>query len=106
MAEVRKWIVTALTLVCLAGTAHAQETTTGSIGGLVTDEQGGVLPGVTVSVTAAQGAQTFVTAAPGRFFAPSPPRGTVDVRGGLAGFPPEEKRNVEVRIRQRAELNL
>src|SRR3954449_9861973 len=106
MAEVRKWIVTALTLVCLAGTAHAQETTTGSIGGLVTDEQGGVLPGVTVSVTAAQGAQTFVTDAQGRFFAPFLTPGTYVVRAELQGFRAAEQRNVEVRLGQRAELNL
>jgi outer membrane receptor protein involved in Fe transport len=96
----------ALVLAALAAPAAAQETTTGSIGGQVTDQQGGVLPGATVTVTAAQGTQEFVTDAQGRFFAPFLTPGTYTVRAALQGFRAAEQRNVEVRLGQRAELNL
>jgi hypothetical protein len=96
----------ALVISGFGAPARAQETTTGSIGGQVTDEQGGVLPGATVTVTAAQGAQTFVTDQQGRFFAPFLTPGTYLVRAELQGFRSAEQRNVEVRLGQRAELSL
>jgi hypothetical protein len=101
-----KWSVGMLLLVGLAAPAGAQETTTGSIGGQVTDQQGGALPGVTVTVAAAQGTQTFVTDDQGRFFAPFLTPGIYTVRTELQGFRAAEQRNVEVRLGQRAELNI
>ena len=101
-----RWTVCALVLGSLSLPAGAQETTTGSIGGLVADEQGGALPGATVTVAAAQGAQSFVTDAQGRFFAPFLTPGTYTVRAELQGFRAAEQKNVEVRLGQRAELNL
>ena len=59
-------------IAAMAAAARAQETTTGSIGGQVIDEQGGVLPGVSVTVTAGQGSQTFVTDAQGNLRSMSP----------------------------------
>src|SRR3954454_7333447 len=101
-----QWMMCALLLGSLAAPARAQETTTGSIGGLVTDQQGGALPGATVTVAAAQGAQTFVTDDQGRFFAPFLTPGTYTVRAEMQGFRAAEQKNVEVRLGQRAELNL
>jgi Carboxypeptidase regulatory-like domain/TonB-dependent Receptor Plug Domain len=98
------WCVVVL-LACAAG-ARAQETTTGSIGGQVLDSQGLALPGATVSVTAGQGTQTFTTDSQGRFFAPFLTPGRYTVRVELQGFRPAEQRNVEVRLGQRAEINL
>ena len=96
-------LAVALALAC-ASTAAAQEVTSGSIGGQVTDPQGLSLPGVTVSVTAGQGTQTFTTDEQGRFFAPFLTPGIYVVRAELSGFKPVEQRRVEVRLGQRAEL--
>src|SRR3954454_182300 len=100
------WVWCVIVLVALARSATAQETTTGSIGGQVLDDQGLPLPGATVTVTAAQGAQSFATDAQGRFFAPFLTPGTYSVRVELTGFRTAEQKNVEVRLGQRAELNL
>jgi outer membrane receptor protein involved in Fe transport len=106
MTRLMVWISGAALVLGLATVARAQENTTGSIGGQVSDQQGGVLPGVTVTVVAGQGAQTFVTDEQGRFFAPFLTPGTYTVRAELQGFRAAEQRNVEVRLGQRAELNL
>src|SRR5690242_7813738 len=102
----KQWLWCVILAFALAPAVRAQETTTGSIGGLVADEQGLPLPGATVTVTAAQGAQTFVTDSQGRFFAPFLTPGTYTVRVELQGFRASEQRNVEVRLGQRAELSL
>jgi outer membrane receptor protein involved in Fe transport len=86
--------------------AVAQETTSGSIGGHITDAQGLPLPGVTVTLTSPQGTQTFVTDDTGRFYAPFLTPGSYTVRAEIQGFKPVERRNVEVRLGQRAELPL
>src|SRR5262245_12969244 len=80
--RMERWCVKALVVVLLiAGSARAQETTTGSIAGRVVDAQALALPGATVSVTTPQGPLTFVTDAEGRFFAPflTPGRYALDV---------------------------
>src|SRR4051812_25194475 len=101
-----RWLAYAVVVLGLAAPARAQETTTGSIGGQVTDQQGGVLPGVTVTVTAGQGSQSFVTDEQGRFNAPFLTPGNYTVRAELQGFRASEQRNVEVRLGQRAELSV
>ena len=83
----RRMIILALVvLVCSwVGNAGAQ-TLTGTIAGKVTDEQGGVLPGVTLTLTGKTGSKTQVTDAKGefRFFALDP--GTYSVKAELQGF--------------------
>ena len=93
-------------LLALPAVAAAQETTTGSVGGLVTDAQGLPLPGVTITVASNQGDRTIVTQPDGRFFLPFLTPGTYTVRAELAGFRAAEQQGVEVRLGQRAELNL
>src|SRR5262245_13706281 len=80
--------------VCLAllpsvgvvAVAHAQ--TTGSINGIVSDNTGAVLPGVTVTATspAQMGEQTSVTNAQGQYRFPSLAPGTYKVVYELTGF--------------------
>ena len=57
----------------------------GSISGTVKDEQGGVLPGVTVTAQGVDATQTFVTEATGEFrflnLAPGPYKVTADAAG-------------------------
>jgi hypothetical protein len=67
--------------------AHAQ-TTTGTISGLITDDQGAAVPGVTVAATdAANGfVRTDVSDAAGSYRLAALPVGTYDVVADLAGF--------------------
>ena len=77
----------AFTLASSAWIAAAQ-TAPRPLAGVVSDQSGGVLPGVTVTATATTGATvTTVTAADGRFELPLAP-GTYAVRADLAGFAP------------------
>jgi len=86
--------------------AIAQETTTGSLGGQVLDPQGLPLPGVTVTITSTSAPRSVVTDQQGRFFVAFLTPGIYGVRAELSGFSPVEQPRVEVRLGQRAELNL
>jgi carboxypeptidase family protein len=79
----------------LCSPAIAQETTTGSLSGAVTDSTGGALPGATVTLTSEQGVKTFVTDGEGRFFAPYLTPGRYAVRVELSGFTAREHKGVE-----------
>ena len=95
-----------LAVLLIATGAAAQETTTGSITGRVTDPQGLPLPGVTVTITSPQGERAYVTDAQGQFFAPALTPGVYEARAELTGFGTVQQRNIEVRLGQRAELSL
>jgi hypothetical protein len=77
----------ALLAVLAAGSAFAQGTT-GQLSGTVTDDQGGALPGATVTVTnAATGfTRSVTTDGSGAFSLPGLPVGTYDVKADLSGF--------------------
>jgi hypothetical protein len=100
--------IATLTLVCLGlasiGLAGAQETTSGSIAGLVVDAQAAPVPGASVTITSDEGSKPYVTGPDGRFFAPYLTPGTYTVRIALSGFSPIEQRNVIVRLGQRVTL--
>jgi hypothetical protein len=85
-------------LLTLAGTMATAQTLTGTIEGTVVDEQGGVLPGVTVTLTSRQGTQTTVTDERGayRFVGLNP--GPYEVRSELAGFTTRTERNLDLGI--------
>lgn len=95
-----------LALAVLSVPAFAQETTTGSIGGQVLDPQGLPLPGATVTVTSSAAPRAVVTDEQGRFFIPFLTPGIYAVRAELSGFKTVEQQRVEVRLGQRAEINL
>jgi len=95
-----------LAAYAIAAPALAQETTTGSLGGQVVDPQGLPLPGVTVTITSTAAPRSVVTDDQGRFFVAFLTPGIYAVRAELSGFAPVEKPRVEVRLGQRAELNL
>ena len=79
-----------------AGSARAQAI--GSIFGKVTDPSGGVLPGVTVTVTgpALQAPLVAVTSANGTYQFPSVPIGTFTVSFELASFKKAQRPNVVI----------
>ena len=82
----------------LAGPLHAQNIgkTTGSIRGTVKDATGGVLPGVTITVSspALVGARTAVTSGSGAYEFPSLAIGTYRVEANLSGFAPSVIQNL------------
>src|SRR5262245_41082676 len=79
----------------LAATAGAQ-TQTGTVEGKVTDPQGAVLPGVTVTLTGPRGPQSVVTDSEGiyRFVGVQP--ATYSLKSELAGFLAQEVQTVNV----------
>jgi len=85
----RMALLLTVVLLGLAATATAQ-TLLGTIEGKVLDEQGGVLPGVTVTLIGPRGAQTVVTDAEGvyRFVGVTP--AAYKVKAELSGFSPQE----------------
>jgi hypothetical protein len=84
----------------------AAQSLTGTVAGTIKDEQGGVLPGVTVTLTGKTGSRTAPTDAEGayRFAALDP--GTYSVTATLTGFRPKRQDNVIVSPSRVAEINL
>src|SRR5437588_5394573 len=81
--------------------AYAQ-TTQGRLMGVVSDAQGAVLPGVTVTATspALIGAQSTVTQPDGKFLFPALPTGTYKLLFELAGFRTFTRENIQVVLGQ------
>ena len=87
MRFVRSWLLAAVALMALAGSATAQ-TTNGTISGHVSDAQGLALPGVTVNASSPnlQGVRTVVTSENGDYVLSLLPSGTYTVSFELSGF--------------------
>ena len=76
-----------LLALCLAVAAPAiAQVQSGTIAGIVHDEQGAVLPGVTVTLSGVDRSATFVTEADGRFRFLDLPPGTYKLTSDLQGF--------------------
>ena len=91
-----------LSVVPLAGA----QTLTGTIVGRITDEQGGVLPGVTITLTGKTGSQTQVTDARGEFRFIGLNVGNYDVKAELEGFRLKEERGLDLGIGNTIEVKL
>ncbi|HEY7291449.1 MAG TPA: carboxypeptidase regulatory-like domain-containing protein [Vicinamibacterales bacterium] len=85
----------------LAASAEAQ-ITPGRLTGLVSDTQGAILPGVTVTVTspALIGEQTTVTQPDGKYLFPALPSGTYKIVFDLSGFQKLTRENVQLTVGQ------
>jgi outer membrane receptor protein involved in Fe transport len=96
----------ALALVLLVP-AMALAQATGQINGLVTDTQGGVLPGVTVEITnlATGAVRTGVTGADGLYTVPLLQPGDYSVKATLAGFRTAQQERVRVTVTETARVN-
>ncbi len=93
----------------LASSSPAQNLSGSSIDGVVTDESGAALPGVTITVTspALQVPQlTQVTEAEGRYRFIDLPRGTFQLRFELAGFEPLLRTDLVVNAGFAARVNV
>jgi len=94
-------VVFATAVICTASPAFAQ-ITQGRLTGLVTDAQGAVLPGATVTATspALIGQQTTVTQPDGRYLFPALPTGTYKLVFELAGFRSMTREDIRVSLGQ------
>jgi hypothetical protein len=99
-------ILSLLALMFVWSASAGAQTLTGTISGKVTDEQGGVLPGVTVTLTSAQGPQTQVTDAKGEFRFIGLQPGTYSVKSELQGFRPKEQQAIDVGIGKTIDVTL
>src|SRR3954463_6285710 len=95
MKQVFRTIAALLLIAGLATPALAQ-TLTGSISGVIKDEQGAILPGVTVTLTGKQGDRTAVTDASGTYRFPGLEPGAYDVAADLSGFATAVQRAVPI----------
>jgi hypothetical protein len=98
------WIV--VILAVLAPAITIAQTQTGSIAGVVRDQQGGVLPGATVTLMARTGNRTTITDANGeyRFLALDP--GTYGLEAELQGFQPIRQENINLGLGQQLQIAL
>jgi outer membrane receptor protein involved in Fe transport len=97
-----------LALLAAAGGARLRaQAITGTIEGAVRDAQGGVLPGVAVTAVNQQTGATFTvaTTSDGFYRLTYVPLGTYTVRAELAGFAPQAKTGVEVRLNESTVVN-
>ena len=107
--ETRRGVLFAsfLTAALLCPAVYAQSTG-GSLSGTVKDGTGGVLPGVTVTVTNTDTAlaRTLVTDARGRYVAPDLPPGPYRVRGSLEGFTTVLRSGITLTVGREAVVDL
>lgn len=95
-------------LMLVAATPAFAQRTTGEIVGTVTDESGGVLPGVTVILRGAGvgGAPTVVTTETGSYRFPALPPGSYDVEYSLQGFGTLKRESIPVGVGAVIELKV
>ncbi len=93
-------------LLALACVPALAQSTSGTIEGRVTDEQGGALPGATVTLVSKTGSRTTTTDAEGgyRFLALDP--GQYSVTAELQGFRARRQDGIQVGIGRQASVNL
>src|SRR5262245_4780524 len=86
----------------------AAQSTTATIVGTVTDETGGMLPGVAVVVTNTETSltRTLVTDASGRYSAPNLPPGAYEIKASLEGFGTVLRRGVTLTVGREAVVDL
>ncbi len=95
-----------LFVTALGPTASAQ--TTATVSGTIRDQSGGVLPGVTVTVTntSTNLVRSNVTGTEGRYAIPSLPPGRYELRAELTGFKPHVQRDLDLTVGESLVLNL
>ncbi|HEY2153661.1 MAG TPA: TonB-dependent receptor [Vicinamibacterales bacterium] len=104
-----KYILSAVLSLSLTAPAFAQSTAAnGAIEGIVSDTSGGVLPGVTVTVTSLDTgiSRSIITNDKGVFRAPLLALGKYQVVAELQGFKKYEQTNISLSVGQTATVNV
>jgi Carboxypeptidase regulatory-like domain/TonB dependent receptor len=103
----KSFLVALLALAPAAPTMAQSQAANGSIEGTITDTSGGVLPGVTVTITGADtGAErTIITNEHGLYRAPLLPLGTYRVVAELQGFKKFEQTDIKLSVGQTQVVN-
>ena len=103
----RRVFVIVIGSLLLCSAAGAQQLQTGSISGIVTDENGAALPGVIVQATAdvLPTGRSSVTAANGGYRFPAMPPGAYEVTFTMPGFA-TEKKQFPVSLMQNAQIDV
>jgi len=101
MIQKRRGVLALALLLCLVAAASLVEAQviTATIRGKVVDQQGGVLPGATISARQIETntVKTVVTTALGTFYLPSLPAGRYELNIALSGFAPIQ-RTIELTV--------
>jgi hypothetical protein len=97
--------LTLLLLLAVAAVPVAAQSLTGTVAGTIKDEQGGALPGVTVTLAGKTGSKTATTGADGtyRFVALDP--GQYAVQTQMSGFTGQKQDNVVVSVGKDANVD-
>src|SRR5687767_5880265 len=100
-------LAAALCVLLLGGSAIAQTLTTGSLSGVVTDAQGGVLPGAAVSAVHTPTGTSYegVTDAEGRFNILNIRVGPYDIKVNMASFREETLKAIDVKLGENTTVN-
>ncbi len=85
-------------VLSLAPAGFPQSRETGAISGTVTEQEGGPLPGVTVTLSSPSlmGTRTFITESDGAFRFPALPPGMYEVKAELPGFKTVLRKNIRL----------
>jgi Carboxypeptidase regulatory-like domain len=104
----RAFLAVGVVLVLALPAAGQSQAVNGAIEGTILDTSGGVLPGVTVTVTNVEtgASRTVVTNERGLFRAPLLPLGTYRVAAELAGFKTIERGGITLAAGQTAVINM
>jgi hypothetical protein len=96
-----------LTLFALTTPAAFAQETTATVGGMVTDQSGGVLPGATISLKHLATGRLYetVTGTEGVYYLPLLPIGSYEVTFSLPGFQPRIVRGVDLAVNDRVRLD-
>ena len=100
----KRLLLAAVLVLITASSALAQQLGAGSISGSVADEQGGVLPGVTVTLTGSDRTLTTTTDTAGKFRFLNLGPGSYKISIALQRFATAVLENVEVRVGATTEL--
>jgi Carboxypeptidase regulatory-like domain/TonB dependent receptor len=98
--------VMVILLLALVTSVAETQTLTGSVSGKIRDEQGAVLPGVTVTLTGRMGSQQTVTDAAGEYRFPGLEPGVYVVVAEMSGFQPTRQENVAVSVGTSASVDI
>jgi len=94
----KKFLIAFISILLFSPLAFAQSRETGAITGIITDEAGAPLPGVTVTLSgpSLMGTRTYVTDARGVYRFPALPPGNYTIKAELQGFTTVVNENIRL----------